>query len=63
MRANHQRKKERNRPSQDVHYGLSRMVSEACDRFFESRNMERPKYNGVARPSQTKEDTNKDKKR
>jgi len=63
MRANHQGKKERNKPSQDVHYGLSRMVSEACDRFFESRNMERPKYNGVPRPSQTKEDTNKDKKR
>jgi len=61
MRANHQGKKERKKPSQDVYYGLSRMVSEACDRFFESRNMERPKYNGVARPSQTKEDNNENK--
>tara|TARA_R100001440_G_scaffold65390_2_gene86239 strand:+ start:432 stop:620 length:189 start_codon:yes stop_codon:yes gene_type:complete len=62
MRANHQRKKERNKPSQDVHYGLSRLVSSACDRFFENRGMSKPAYNGVPKKS-GKEDTNKDKKR
>lgn len=46
----------------DVYYGLSSTVNAACDEFFKSRNMDRPKYNGVPRPSQTK-DTNKDKKR
>ena len=63
MRANHQGKKERKKPSQDVHYGLSRLVNAACDEFFKSRQMERPKYNGVPRLSQAKEDTKKDKKR
>lgn len=61
MRANHQGKKERDRPSQDVHYGLSRMVSEACDRFFENRGMSKLVYNGGPKKS-GKEDTKEDKK-
>ena len=62
MRANHQGRKERNKPSQDVHYGLSRLVSQACDKWLASRNLGPLPYNGGPKKT-SKEDTNKDKKR
>ena len=62
MRANHQGRKERDKPSQDVYYGLSRLVNSACDRFFENRGMSKPVYNGVPKKSGKTKPNNENKR-